>query len=71
MRRMNRPELESQLDALPSQGKLGLRYDLYADIFPPGEPDENARQECYALAKRRRCTILHDADRQTVWFQKE
>lgn len=68
---MTLPELESQLNALRSQEKLGLPYDLYADIFPPGEPDENARQACYALAKRCNCRIFRDADQRTISFQKE
>jgi len=54
---VTRSELKSQLRALSSGEELGLSFDVYADMFPPGEPDENARQACYAVAKRCGCKI--------------
>ncbi len=60
---MTRSELESQLRALSSGEELGLSFDVYADMFPPGEPDENARQACYtwqsaAAVKSRSKTMI-------------
>jgi len=40
-------ELKAQIDACPDRGAVGLPYDVYADLFPPGEPDQNAHEAAY------------------------
>lgn len=45
------------LIALATDKCAGIHHDVYADLFPPGEPDENARAACYAFAKSVGCRI--------------
>lgn len=55
--RMSESELGAVLDELPSGETFELPDEIYAGIFPPGEPDENARELCYLMAKQHRCKI--------------
>jgi hypothetical protein len=49
---MSLDELRATLIALPAGKCAGIHYDIYAELFPPGEPDENARAVCYEFANR-------------------
>jgi hypothetical protein len=63
-------DLKAQIDACPDGGAVGLPYDAYADLFPPGEPDENARAAAYNFAKANSCTIDNKPDANIVFFVK-
>jgi hypothetical protein len=39
---MSLDELRRTLSALPAGQCAGIHRDLYAELFPPGEPDESA-----------------------------
>ena len=49
----------------------GIHHDVYADLFPPGEPDPKAREACYNFAKTLGCRIENRATEKTVWFVKD
>ena len=36
---------------MPRGHIFDLTYKLFADVFPPGEPDASARQKLHALAE--------------------
>jgi hypothetical protein len=62
--------LEAQIADLPPGGAVGLPYDTYVDLFPPGEPDQGARERAYNFAKANGCTIDHNLKEQIVFFVK-
>ena len=67
---MDLDELRATLLAmLPGQAG-GIHYDVYADLFPPGEPDENSRAACLAFAKTVGCRIDNRPQDKTVLFVK-
>jgi hypothetical protein len=43
-------------------------YDLYDDLFPPGEPDQGARERCAKFANSRGFRIENKPELRTVWF---
>jgi hypothetical protein len=43
---MSLDELRATLVALAPGKCAGIHHDVYAELFPPGEPDENARAAC-------------------------
>jgi hypothetical protein len=45
-------------------------YVVYADLFPPGEPDEHARGRCHEFARSHGFTIENKPALQAVWFVK-
>jgi hypothetical protein len=67
---MSLDELRATLIALPAGKCAGIHHDLYAELFPPGEPDESARAACYEFAKSLGCTIDNKPGERTVWFVK-
>jgi hypothetical protein len=36
---------------------MGVNHDIFALLFPPGEPDERSREACYNFAQRHACII--------------
>jgi hypothetical protein len=50
-------DLKAQIAACPAGGAIGVPYELYAELFQPGEPDEGAREHAYKFAKANGCTI--------------
>jgi hypothetical protein len=68
---MSLDELRATLIALPAGKCAGIHHDVYAELFPPGEPDVNARAACYAFAKSAGCRIDNRPGEQTVWFVKD
>jgi hypothetical protein len=64
-------ELKTALSEL-SPGKMAVIYhDVYAELFPPGEPDEKAREACHHFAKASGCRIENHPDKKAVWFIKD
>jgi hypothetical protein len=68
---MTLDDLKAKLASLQPGQMAGIHHDVYADLFPPGEPDENARAACYGFAKAQGCRIENKSAEQTVWFVKE
>ena len=68
--RMTLNDLSDQLKALPKGKAAGIHHEVYADLFPPGEPDEGARERCYEFAKALGCRIENEPAHKTVWFVK-
>jgi hypothetical protein len=64
-------EVKAQIDDCPDGGAVGLPYDVYADLFPPGEPDHNAREAAFNFAKANGCTIDNKPDANIVFFVKQ
>ena len=63
-------QLGRLLAALPPGQRFSLPYDAYEELFPPGEPDENARTICLSFAKSVACSIENDPEDKKVWFVK-
>lgn len=68
---MSLDELRATLAALAPGKCAGIHHGVYADLFPPGEPDENARAACYAFAKSVGCRIENKPLAKTIWFVKD
>ena len=54
---MTLAELRAKLAGLKPGQMVAVHHDVYARLFPPGEPDERAREECYKFAKAAGCRI--------------
>jgi hypothetical protein len=46
-------------------------YDLYAELFPPGEPDQDARARAFEFAKANGCVIDNRPRQREVLFVKQ
>jgi hypothetical protein len=68
---MSLDELKATLIALSAGKCAGIHHDVYAELFPPGEPDEKARADCYAFARSVGCRIENRPGEQTVWFVRD
>jgi hypothetical protein len=68
---MSLNELRATLISLPVGKCAGIHHDLYVELVPAGEPDENARAACYAFAKSVGCRIENRLGEQTIWFVKD
>ncbi|OJU14956.1 MAG: hypothetical protein BGN84_11050 [Afipia sp. 62-7] len=64
-------DLRRTLEKLPSGKMPGIHHDVYAELLPPGEPDERAREACYNFAKTLGCRIENKLQEKTVWFVKD
>jgi len=63
-------DLRREIAHCPSGGAVGVPYDTYADLFPPGEPDQSARERAWNFAKTNGCAINNRVTEQTVYFVK-
>lgn len=68
---MDEEELRSRLRNLEVGQPLVIPYDIYEQIFPPGEPDEDARLRCRTLAREEGCTIQNDPEGRTITFVRD
>jgi hypothetical protein len=64
-------ELRGKLEKMRPGQMAVIHHDAYADLFPPGEPDTNAREACYKFAKSLGCRIESKPEQQMVWFVKD
>jgi hypothetical protein len=53
----NLEELKATLIGLEPGKAAGLHHEVYAELFPPGEPDERAKKAAYELARSTGCQI--------------
>lgn len=67
---MTLDELAAVLKDLPPGKSAGIHHDVYAELWPPGEPDQNARAQCYEFAKSLGCAIDNRPNERTVLFVK-
>jgi hypothetical protein len=63
-------ELRTELATLPWDHAIGVPYDVFALLFPPGEPDERARESAYKFAQENGCTISNHQAEKIVFFIK-
>lgn len=57
---LTRDVLKSYLLDMPRGHIFDLTYQLFADVFPPGEPDAAAREQLRALAGECSCDLVND-----------
>jgi hypothetical protein len=65
---MTLDEFSENLKLVGADQAASLPYDLYADLFPPGEPDDGARQRCYKFAQSHGFRIENKPDLQLIRF---
>ena len=54
---MTLEEFKATLTALPPGKAAHVPYEIYEAFFPPGEPDQGAREAAYNFAKACGCII--------------
>jgi hypothetical protein len=64
-------QLSEILAGLRTGDRACIPYDIYEVLFPPGEPDVDARAHCYEFAKSAACRIENEPRNQKVWFVKD
>jgi hypothetical protein len=55
---LTRDILKSYLLEMPRGHIFDLTYKLFADVFPPGEPDLAAREKLRVLAEECGCDVV-------------
>jgi hypothetical protein len=63
-------ELFGVLKGMAPGERALMTHDVYAEFFPPGEPDTEARIRCYDFATGAGCTINNSAELNEIWFVK-
>jgi hypothetical protein len=63
-------ELKDILCGLKQGEFAAINYGFYAELFPPGEPNESARTASYAFAMYHGCRIQNDAAQRIIRFVK-
>jgi len=64
-------DLREALVGLVHGQRASVTYDVYTEIFPPGEPDVLARKMCYEFARSLGCRIENHISEKEIWFIKE
>jgi hypothetical protein len=67
---MTLEEFKATLTALPPGKAAHVPYEIYEAFFPPGEPDQGAREAAYNFAKACGCIIDNRAKDREVLFVK-
>lgn len=57
---LTRDVLKSYLLEMPGGHIFDLTYSLFADVFPPGDPDAAAREQLRALAEECGCDLVNN-----------
>jgi hypothetical protein len=63
-------ELEAALKQMRPGQIAQMHHDVYAIVFPPGEPDPDARARAFAIAKAHGCTIQNRPQDPQIIFEK-
>jgi len=71
---MTLEELGEILDGLAANETVRIHHDLFRDLFPPGESDDNGRAACLEFAQHHNCRIDNKPDDSSgegeLWFVK-
>jgi len=54
---MTLTELAQKLDEMKPGESAAIHHDVFAALFPPGEPDYGARNACYDFAREHGCQL--------------
>ena len=57
---MTLAKLAQTLDEMKPGEFAAIHHDLFAELFPPGEPDDGARKACYDFACKHGCRIENE-----------
>ena len=68
---MTLDELEAALHNLSAGQAVLVPYDLFSELFPPGEPDGEARRRALQLAMANDCYIENRTQKQEIVFVKK
>ncbi len=68
---MTLEELSRTLDEIKPGNRAAIHHDLFANLFPPGEPDARAREACYKFALQHGCRIENKPGQGELWFVKD
>jgi hypothetical protein len=63
-------ELYGVLKGMAPGARARMTHAAYAEFFPPGEPETEARIRCYDFAKGAGCTVDNNPDLGEIWFVK-
>jgi hypothetical protein len=63
-------EFRIVLRELPAGQAAHVPYEVFAELFPPGEPDDDARERAYRFAKENGCIIDNRPASGEVLFAK-
>ena len=63
--------LSERLGKLSLGERTALPYSVYATLFPPGEPDDDARVAAFTFAREHGCVIENQPAAQQVVFTKK
>jgi hypothetical protein len=64
-------DLAAVLDRLEPGKYASIHHSFYADLFPPGEPSEDARAACHKFARAAGCRIENQSAMKEIWFVKD
>jgi hypothetical protein len=67
---MTKDDLGKLLDNLKPAAEYVLNYDMFADLFPPGYPDQGAMAKLQNFARSHRCYLSNEPAEEAVWFIK-
>lgn len=63
-------DLKKDIEICANGKAVAVHYDVYEELFPPGEPDEGARERAYKFAGEHGCTINNRVTDRIVYFVK-
>jgi hypothetical protein len=64
-------EFSEELKAVKVGQYAQMSHDVYAELFPPGEPDQGARDRCAKFARSHGFRIENKPDHKVIWFVKD
>ena len=67
---MTLDEFSEELKEVKAGQYAQISHDIYAELFPPGEPDQVARDRCAKFAQARGFRIENKPDHKAIWFVK-
>lgn len=68
---MTLERLKLDIEAMAKGEYAAIPYSIYEVLFPPGEPDEGARERCYNFANKLGCRIENKPQIYQVWIVKD
>jgi hypothetical protein len=63
-------EFKTTLARLPAREAVGVPYEIFEQLFPPGVEDDGVIGRACDLASSRGCIIVHRAENRDVLFIK-